>query len=227
MSDHWMRAAGRNGIPSAFIVGKTGNVEWMGHPGSMDAPLKAIIAGTFDREAFAKQEALDRKWRKDRRQIQTEMAIAREKGDNAEVFRIVNEASAEYPDVPWLQRERYRLMMQFSKDASEVRVYGKTIAKKNWDDPQFLNAISWWTVDDKLARHRDLDGALAWAKRADELTEHKDPQIIDTLARCWWERGDTVQAIETQRKAVSLAEGDLKAQLEATLSEYIRDSKAA
>jgi thiol-disulfide isomerase/thioredoxin len=47
-------AAGQNGIPCAFIVGKDGKIEWIGHPMlGMDEALEAVIAGTWDRDAFA------------------------------------------------------------------------------------------------------------------------------------------------------------------------------
>ncbi|MDC0317455.1 hypothetical protein OAM37_02900 [bacterium] len=38
-SNAYTRIAKKNGIPSAFIVGKDGIVEWIGHPGSIDQPL--------------------------------------------------------------------------------------------------------------------------------------------------------------------------------------------
>lgn len=52
VSRDYMEAAGQNGIPTSFIVGKTGQIEWIGHPMSMDEPLAAVVAGTWDREAF-------------------------------------------------------------------------------------------------------------------------------------------------------------------------------
>lgn len=61
--ESYMKAAGQNGIPTAFIVGKTGLVEWVGHPMSMDEPLEKIVEDKWDREAFAvqfkKEQALD------------------------------------------------------------------------------------------------------------------------------------------------------------------------
>ncbi len=54
MAETWMKAAGRNGIPSAFIVNGDGQIAWMGHPMSMDEPLEKIIAGTHDIEAAKK-----------------------------------------------------------------------------------------------------------------------------------------------------------------------------
>ena len=42
----YMQAAGVNSIPTAFIIGRDGILKWIGHPASMDAPLKAIVEGS-------------------------------------------------------------------------------------------------------------------------------------------------------------------------------------
>ena len=42
----YMRAAGQNSIPTAFIVGRDGVLRWIGHPSAMDGPLKAVVDGT-------------------------------------------------------------------------------------------------------------------------------------------------------------------------------------
>jgi len=42
----YMQAAGVNSIPTAFIIGRDGVLKWIGHPASMDAPLKAIVEGS-------------------------------------------------------------------------------------------------------------------------------------------------------------------------------------
>lgn len=58
MAESWMQAAGRNGIPSAFIVDKNGAIAWMGHPATMDEPLEKIVKGDYD-PAQAKKEAAE------------------------------------------------------------------------------------------------------------------------------------------------------------------------
>ncbi len=50
----YMEAAGQNGIPTCFIVGKSSQIEWIGHPMEMDAPLGKVVEGTWDREAYLK-----------------------------------------------------------------------------------------------------------------------------------------------------------------------------
>jgi len=54
MADNWMRPAGQNGIPAAFIVDGTGHVAWIGHPATIDEPLAEVISGDFDSKAAAK-----------------------------------------------------------------------------------------------------------------------------------------------------------------------------
>ena len=47
MSRNYMAAANQMNIPTAFIVGKTGKIEWMGHPAMIEKPLaKATAAVT-------------------------------------------------------------------------------------------------------------------------------------------------------------------------------------
>lgn len=51
----YMRAAEQGGIPTAFIVGKTGEIEWIGHPMQIDTPLARILDDSWNRDAFARQ----------------------------------------------------------------------------------------------------------------------------------------------------------------------------
>src|SRR5258708_15219136 len=39
MAENWMAAAGRNGIPSAFLVNTHGLIAWIGHPMSLNEKL--------------------------------------------------------------------------------------------------------------------------------------------------------------------------------------------
>lgn len=56
ITEKWLAAAGRNGIPCAFVVSK-GKVAWIGHPAALDQKLlDSIIDGTFDLAAFQKAE---------------------------------------------------------------------------------------------------------------------------------------------------------------------------
>jgi thiol-disulfide isomerase/thioredoxin len=47
MAEAWMRAAGKNLIPTVFIVGRDGKIAWIGGPKDMDEPLERIVAGKW------------------------------------------------------------------------------------------------------------------------------------------------------------------------------------
>lgn len=49
----FMDAISEWALPTAFIVGREGLVEWIGHPQDLENPLGAVVAGTWDRAAFA------------------------------------------------------------------------------------------------------------------------------------------------------------------------------
>lgn len=48
MDAAWMKAAGREGIPCAFVVDRTGSIAWIGHPARLDMVLDEVLAGTWD-----------------------------------------------------------------------------------------------------------------------------------------------------------------------------------
>ena len=50
----YMQAFGQNGIPCAFIIDKSSQVVWVGHPMQMDLPLEEILSGKYDLAANVK-----------------------------------------------------------------------------------------------------------------------------------------------------------------------------
>lgn len=57
----YMQAYGQNGIPTAFVVDKAGNVVWVGHPmGDLERTIEAVLAGTYDvKTAQRRAEGMD------------------------------------------------------------------------------------------------------------------------------------------------------------------------
>lgn len=89
------------------------------------------------------------------------------------------------------------------------------------DDPGLLNAVSWAVLTSSRIPVRDIDLAKTYAKVAAEKTGWKDPSILDTLARAYYDSGDHAKAIELETKAVELAEGtSMQESLQKTLKQY-------
>ena len=218
--DQYMKPAQQRGIPCSFIV-KDGVVQWIGHPMSMDAPLEAVVAGTWDVPA-AKTDFLEGiAFAQAQRGLMSKMAKARESGDWAPVLEALDALIAAGGDrsLPMRARKFEILVGPAAKPEAGYAFGREFMAAK--PPAQMLNQIAWYTLDDASVKVRDIDFALAAAQAAAAASDSKDAAILDTLARAYWEKGDRPQAIDTQKRAVAAAtDGPMKESLEATLKAY-------
>lgn len=84
----YMEAAAQNGIPTSFIVGKTGQIEWIGHPMSIDDALGAVVTDKWDRAAFLEKF----KKEQDHDSMMSKLAAMMRKGDSKGAIAIIEEA---------------------------------------------------------------------------------------------------------------------------------------
>lgn len=119
--------------------------------------------------------------------------------------------------------EKAKAVREYFLQLRRAQALGEKALEAIRGDAELLNEMAWAILTEKWIRGRDLDLALRVAKAAYDACEGKDPAIVDTYARALFDTGKKEEAIEYQRKAVSLcAEGQdqLKAELEKTLREY-------
>lgn len=231
IANSYLRAAGRNGIPCIMVVDKEGKIAWIGHPMmGMDEVVDQVLAGTFDAEANAKAEA-------EREAKESEM-----QAKAGPLMKAVQQAAMEQrwddfikncDELLALDEDAFGQMHLFKyiaianelKDSKRAADIGNTLVNDKWkDNAPALNALAWSIIDPRgkfSDETRDLDVALNAAKRSVELTENKEPETLDTLARVHFLKGDVKQAIDVQAKAVELAEDpDMKAAMQQSLDEY-------
>jgi thiol-disulfide isomerase/thioredoxin len=181
MGNNWMFAAGRNGIPSAFIVNKEGKVAWMGHPMSMDEPLKQIVAGDWDVEKKA-----------------AEMAAAEQEQIDAN------------PESYLMQKMQEGMMSADKAEAEEGYKIGRAMAAQGMmENPMALTSIAMAVLDDDMSEefgivHRDMEMAAELAEKAGKLTDSKDPIALGAHALAQYKTGDAEGAVKTQKMAIEL-----------------------
>lgn len=104
----YMEAAGQNGIPTCFIVGKSGLVEWIGHPMEMDEPLSSVIGDKWDREAhlakFKKEQEMQL--------LMTKLSRIMRTGKSEEALALVEEAKKTSADDPAAQMRLTQISLQ-------------------------------------------------------------------------------------------------------------------
>ena len=92
MARTWMQAAGRNGIPSVFIVDREGKIAWIGHPfDGMDEALAAIVAGEYDLEAAAEAMARKAAEKQALNQVMGRVTEAAQAGDLEQLQQVARE----------------------------------------------------------------------------------------------------------------------------------------
>ena len=102
----YTEASGVPGIPAAFLIGKSGKIEWIGHPVEIDEPLELVVADKFDATAYQKLQA-------EREQRQQKLAA-----DVGEVLQLVkggkaNEALVKLDGIIAGAQEDERMSLQF------------------------------------------------------------------------------------------------------------------
>ena len=218
-------AAGQRGIPSSFII-SDGAVEWIGHPMRMDAPLAAVVGGTWDRASFKKEFeekiAVDLAMGK----VRGPLRRARQEGNWGEVVNLLDGVIEKFRGDTGLMMQKWTVLITRTQRDKETSELGRGLLKACWKDSQRLNQIAWTVVDDKNVRVRDLGFAMKAAVRANELTKSQDAMILDTLARVHHDKGDLDQALHFQRLAVKYAgKGRMGDGIRQALEKYEKKAK--
>lgn len=149
--------------------------------------------------------------------------------DHFELFLVCNTMSPERnldPDIPhevYRKQLRFITLLRDFDDPAQGYEFGRAFMKEIWGDAQALDRLASATLDEEGIQTRDLAFALKAAQRANDLTESKDAELLSTLARVYYEKGELATAIKWARQAVENV-GDaalpIADQLRETLQRY-------
>jgi thiol-disulfide isomerase/thioredoxin len=234
-NESYMQAAGQNGIPCAFIVGKDGKIEWIGHPMSMDEPLKEVVAGKWDRTKFAEEFKEQQQMQALQMTVQREVSSLLRDRKFKEAIEKFDELTGpiKSPEMK-LQFTMMKLNLHriASSDQTEVAKTLKSALEMASKDPMMSNQVAWtvWemTEQGQLKKDKDLLGealkvALSAVAKQEGATKGA---TLDTVAHLQYGLGNIAEAIKAQKEAVALG-GDnpeIKAFLE-ELEEELEASK--
>jgi thiol-disulfide isomerase/thioredoxin len=207
VNEDYMQASGQMGIPTAFIVGKDGLIEWIGHPMEMDKPLAAVVDGTWDREGYKKILAR-------RQQVEGEMMKIfgkYEEGDFEGALKGIDNVLMLIDDDEEMRAGLTMMKLQLTLEtnpADATAIFKSMLPSLK--DSQMLNEVA-WSVVEAVEEGKDVPGDLiAVAREAAEKAVKLDPNngaVLDTLAHLVYFQGDLDKAIEIQTKAAKLEPG--------------------
>lgn len=239
----YMAAAGRNGIPTAFVIDKEGKVAWVGHPmDGLDRIVGQIVNDEFSLEKLEAE-------RKKSQELEGALMEAYTQSDWPAVIDVTEQmlsldekkysAAAVYKYIALVKNggedEAARAEAQ-----KKARAWGAQITSTIFaDDADSLHALAWNIIgpdSDLTEAERDTKFALLVAEKASGLRNHEDISVLDTLARAYFADAQPRKAAETQEKAIKLLDKefetysdnpdiiaqltDIKSHLQSTLDEY-------
>jgi tetratricopeptide (TPR) repeat protein len=140
--------------------------------------------------------------------------------DSASLFRHVlevtenNHVGHSYLGAALLERGQTGDAIFHYEEALRLRPDSLTVA----------NNLAWLLATGHDASHRDARAAVEFAERAAQLTERRDPAVLDTLAAAYAASGRFSDATRTLRRAIeigrSIGDAELVAELEQRLALY-------
>ncbi len=229
-SRDYMEAAGRTGIPCAFIVGKDSRIEWIGHPIVIDKPLEQIVTDTWDRDAFIEEYAAEQKAREVLSQVSALMRAKK----TAEAVAVLDDYIANGKIDSEQSRFRtikFQVLVADKNFAEEAAQCAREVLADKSLDASGVNNIAWmiyqYAAADRLQNEELLQQALDASQRVVGDAGAVKPLLLDTVAHLQYQLGDAEQALQTQQSAIESADLGTRKRLQGFLDELEREIKAS
>ena len=168
VNNDYMKAAKRTGIPCAFIVGKTGLIEWIGHPMRIKEPLESVVDDSWDREAFAAETAFKASLEKMLKKTEGMASKGDVDGAIAKLDAFMETVPADHEDRSKLDLFRKALLLG---SEGEVAVNTMNEIAELDDGMQILRFVATIISQGEDGREIDNDLAEATLKAADKALE--------------------------------------------------------
>ncbi|MCH2145321.1 MAG: TlpA family protein disulfide reductase [Phycisphaerales bacterium] len=208
----YMSAAGQKGIPTAFIVGPTGNIVYIGHPmeDEFERVLMLCSDGKYDPELSERAQPLmdavevsiaTRDWRQAHRQLDS----------------IIQIDSWIFSD---LMIRKYKMMLNEQGLPGEAEAYLRKQLNVYHNKPDVLEDIAFLMINDPDIENGNMEIAEQAVAQVAAIKGEKSPEVLELVATLAFHKGDLDQAIDCQFQAWMAADAGYKADLKRGLDRY-------
>ncbi len=203
----YMKASQAEGIPTAYIVGSTGEIELIGHPMSLDAPLKMMAEGTWDRESYF--AAIKKK-----EMLMAQIDRAVDAGDLEQAFTLAKQLDEVIQPDEFVRTKFIQTQLAIRVgDASAIEFFKATAEKLKGEDGG-IAAMVWMIVEMKYEGEQPAPALMTTAEQIlsdhiAELPAHNADRrmmkgaVMDILSHLYYVQDRLDDAIANQVKAVS------------------------
>lgn len=222
MKRSWMRPAGLNGIPAAFIIDGSKKIAWIGNPldENFDRVLNKVANGRYDAVAFKAAEPM-----------MEQVKYSRKMEDWRVCYRYLEEVIDTKPRVfNDLAMKRFKIQVLEQKDTEGAAEYTKTTFLETYgDDAEAIALLARMILTDAAILRSDealmKELALELAEAAYQI-DKGDPVILSVLAMANFNNENLDQAVKLARNAYFKAEPRFKAEYRKLLEHYQKASKS-
>ncbi|MFN7021375.1 MAG: TlpA family protein disulfide reductase [Phycisphaerales bacterium] len=222
--DAWMESAGQEGIPTAFVVDKSGRLAWIGYPmDGLDAVLEQIVADRFDLNAAAaraRQEAdILAAAAPLKRALDEQLSETRFDDACATIDRIVALDPSVMGEYILM---KFTVLAAGAKNLDAAYTHADSAVSGTLkDNPRLLGLMAWMIAEDSSIDRRFLDVAERAAARALELTDRKSAAAFGAMARVRLAQGKPEEAVSLQSQAVELEKSrTIRQEYQSRLEQY-------
>lgn len=233
-ADAFMRAAGRNGIPTVMVVDGAGKLAWMGHPMSgLGDVLEKMVAGEWDADSYAEMQRRQAEVEQKSQGLMREFQAAMMAESWDKVASVADELYA-------LDEQQFKPALIYKYVALVMGEKGEEADRLGTDmvtgvfagDAQALDNLAWIIVgpDSPMSmEQRDLELAVTAADRSIEVQGGPAPSALDTKARALFLMERHEDAVATQKDALAALEErfggqpgyeSMRGELQTRLTEY-------
>ena len=159
---------GSTGIPHSFIVGKTGEIEWSGHPAALDPVLTKIVGDSWDREKYFEDQ-------KEIASLNERIGKALQVKDYAGAFDLTGELAPLHGEEDQLSLRFKRAMLAIRLPGEEGREFFKETLDVFSKEEGAVAALVWKVVEVKNSRVEVSEEILSDALAAIEAEVKRMP----------------------------------------------------
>jgi thiol-disulfide isomerase/thioredoxin len=215
----YMEAAGQEGIPCSYVVGKDGKIAYIGHPMYLDVVLPKVLAGTWTKADADATEKMDAEFKK----------VFGEDNKPADMLAKLVEFAKAHPEMAKtndVRQMHFALLMETkkwdeAKALADDLIAASEAGKKAMPAVYAIGLANVQANPDK--KHFDVGlKALETALKFDD----KDVGILLTAAQVFTSAGDKDKAAAFGKKAVEAApDEDDKKQVQRVVDDILKGGK--
>jgi len=208
-------------LPVAFVV-RGGVVQWRGVPLDLDPIVSAVVTDHWDIAAAQRAAEQQRLWDEQMSKVD---ALAKAARFDEALAALDGSCASAMPAQAALCTGRKFSLLISARRIPEALTVGAEIMRAPANEKQAAGIA--WTIVNVIPGDADaLAFALKAAQSSDRALKGRDPMVGAILARVLWLSGRRTEAIETARRALSLADSpDLQNSLREDLRVYEPASK--